>query len=312
MNLRNNLLTIFVLSICSSTFAQDFTTTVSGFDTIINLPEDPLNPNPFGFSGNSIGNNVEISSNTLLNVSNGSSVGTSLIVIDSTVNISGGTVGESFQTSGDSTINISGGTVGDLRVAFGSVANITEGTIGPLNVEFGAVNISGGSIGDFSQSFVGTVNISGGTVGDNFAALDGSTVNISGGTIGNFFNADFGSTINISGGTIGSDFTANSEVNIFGTEFFLNGDPLNDLILGQATGIFDLDEAGVLTGSLADGSSFEFDLIDDPNFQAIGSINSAAALTVTLVAVPEPGSGLTLATISIVLLSRRRKNAIRS
>ena len=163
----------------------------------------------------------------------------------------------------------------------------------PNQNEFGAVNISGGSIGDFSQSLVGTVNISGGTVGDNFAALDGSTVNIS-------------------GGTIGSDFTTNSEVNIFGTEFFLNGDPLNDLILGQATGIFDLDEAGVLTGSLADGSSFEFDLIDDPNFQAIGSINSAAALTVTLVAVPEPGSGLTLATISVFLLSRRRKKTLRS
>jgi len=269
VKLRNNLLTIFVLSICSSSFAQaqsgsDFD--VASFDTIINLP-----------------------------------------------NISGGTVGESFQTSGDSTINISGGTVGDLRVAFGSLANITGGTIGPLDVDFGAVNISGGSIGDFSQSFVGTVNISGGTVGDNFTALDGSTVNISDGTIGNFFNADFGSTINISGGTIGSDFTANSEVNLFGTEFFLNGNPLNELILGQATDIFELAETGVLAGSLADGSSFEFDLIDDPNFESIGGINSAeSTLTVTLVAVPEPGSGLTLAMISVLMLSRRRKKTLRS
>ena len=204
MNLRVNLLAIFVLSICSNyALAQ--------FDTVINLPENPDSPNPSGFSGNSIGRFSGISSNTQLNVSDGGSIGFQFDAgaedVSNTnieVNISGGRVGSFFNANSGSTVNISGG-----EVIFGFF-NANSGS---------TVNISGGTVGDnFNANSGSTVNISGGDPGEFFRANDGSEVNISGGAVGGVFNADSGSTVNISGGTIGNGFDANngSEVNISG------------------------------------------------------------------------------------------------
>ena len=67
MNLHNNLLAILFLVICS-TCAQ------AQFDTVINLP-DTDGTNPADFSGDSIGNNGQIFSNTQLNLSDGGSIG---------------------------------------------------------------------------------------------------------------------------------------------------------------------------------------------------------------------------------------------
>ena len=197
MNVRVNLLAIFVLSICSNyALAQ--------FDTVINLPENPDSPNPSGFSGNSIGGSSGISSNTQLNVSDGGSIASSFDAGDASstnveVNISGGTVGSSFDAFGSSTVNISGGTVGSNFNAF-----------------FSTVDISGGTVGSDFFALGSTVNISGGTVGSNFDAVGGSTVNITGGAFGNDFNVAYGST-----------------VNLFGTEFFLNGSLIDASTLGE-------------------------------------------------------------------------------
>ena len=109
MNVRVNLLAIFLLSICS-------TCAHAQFNTVINLPENPDSPNPSGFSGNSIGNNSGISSNTQLNVSDGGSIGFQFGAgardVPSTnveVNISGGTILTGFEANSGSTVNISGG-----------------------------------------------------------------------------------------------------------------------------------------------------------------------------------------------------------
>ena len=125
MNVRVSLLAIFVLSI-SSTCAH------AQFDTVINFPENPESPNPSGFSGNSIGSFSEISSNTQLNVSDGGSIGfffnagASFYVLDTNieVNISGGTVENGFNANSGSTVNISGGTIGDFDARSGSTVNI--------------------------------------------------------------------------------------------------------------------------------------------------------------------------------------------
>lgn len=241
MNLHNNLLAILFLVICS-TCAQ------AQFDTVINLP-DTDGTNPADFSGDSIGNNGQIFSNTQLNLSDGGSIGDGF---------------EAGDSSGSST-----------------------------NVE---------------------VNISGGTVGNAFGAFNGSAVNISGGTVGDNFEADAFSTVNISGGTVGDEFRAEffSTVNLFGTEFFLNGNPFDDLVLDEATTVIDRGEDVVLSGLLTDGTSFEFDL-NSSNVSGEDFFDDSATLTVTLAsAVPEPASGLTLATISILLLGRRQKPALRS
>ena len=149
MNVRVNLLAIFVLSICSNyALAQ--------FDTVINLPENPDSPNPSGFSGNSIGSFREISSNTQLNVSDGGLIGFGFDAgaedVPSTnveVNISGGEIGGSFDANDGSTVNISGGTVGSNFYAnSGSTVNISGGTVGRDSIAFGGstVNISGGVV----------------------------------------------------------------------------------------------------------------------------------------------------------------------
>ena len=323
MNLPSNLLTIFVLLICS-TCAQ------AQFDTVINLPEAPTNPNPSGFSGNSIGDNAEIFSNTQLNVSDGGSVGDFLNLSASDpsssnieVNISGGTIGEGFESGFGSTVNILGGIVDGFRVGTGSVANITDGSVEFLDVAGGTVNIfDEGRVRDFSEANGGTINITGGRIDNDFGVFSGSTLNIFGGFVGNIgasnstinisggslgaASAVSGSTVNISGGTIGSNFAADSgsEINVFGTEFFLSGTPVDNLVLGETT-ILELGEDVALSGLLADGTPFDFGNNSLPN----RGIRSGATLTVTLVGVPEPGSGLPLVMTSILSLSRRRKIA---
>ena len=109
MNVRVNLLAIIVLSICS-------TCAHAQFDTVINLPENLGSPNPSGFSGNSIGNDSGIPSDTQLNVSDGGSIGFRFDAgaeggssTNIEVNISGGEVGGLFDAFGGSTVNISGG-----------------------------------------------------------------------------------------------------------------------------------------------------------------------------------------------------------
>ena len=66
--------------------------------------------------------------------------------------------------------------------------------------------------------------------------------------------------MNINGGTLGVGFTADSgsEVNILGEQFFIDGLELDTLELGQAFTIFDRDVT--LSGILADGQQFSFEL----------------------------------------------------
>ena len=212
----------------------------------------------------SVGSGAEVA-NSEVNVSGGT-IGNNFGAFGGTVNISGGTVGSNFGANNGSEVNISGGSVGDgFDANSGSEVNISGGSVGDdFQAEFGStVNISEGEVGIFFNAGSGsTVNISGGTVGSNFNAPSGSTVNISGGAVGSNFIAGGGSTVNISGGTVGSNFFAlGSTVNLFGTEFFLNGSLVDTLTLGEPFTIFDRGEDVVLSGVFADGTLFDFDLI---------------------------------------------------
>ncbi|MEM9347173.1 MAG: PEP-CTERM sorting domain-containing protein [Planctomycetota bacterium] len=226
------------------------------------------------------------------------------------VNITGGTVSSNFSARAGSTVNISGGIVREgFAASPGSTVNISGGSVGQL---FGAfsrsvITISGGSIGGFFDARSGsTVNITGGTIGDGFDAQGGSTVNILGGSFGEQFEAQFNSTVNISGGSFGDGFDARSTstVNLFGTSFVLDGEELTGLAFNEAFTITDRDVT--LTGVLADGSAFEFDLNSVGSFSidSIDSFNPGATLTVTLV--PEPSS-LALLGLGGLLVARRRR-----
>ena len=144
------------------------------------------------------------------------------------------------------------------------------------------LNVSAGMVGrSFFAGFNSEVNISGGSVEDLFTAFSGSEVNISGGTVGDFFDANSGSEVNISGGTVGDFFDANSgsEVNILGSAFSINGEPLNMLQAGQPFTITGRDVT--LSGVLADGEPFSFDLNSTP-YSDQDFFSPDATLTVTL------------------------------
>ncbi|MEO0587285.1 MAG: hypothetical protein AAF078_06550 [Planctomycetota bacterium] len=312
---------VFVFSGAASDDLSDVTLTPASLPTPDTTPIVVDSANPVGPSGLRAGQtltlrdggtlnpNFAVIDNTALTVEGGF-VADGLEVAGSKVNITGGTVGERFHANAGSTVNISGGTVGDnfiarsrseVNISGGTVGddfsavgevNISGGTVGRFFDASGEVNISGGTVGNSSRALFGSeVNIFGGTVGDNFIANSRSEVNISGGFVGSGFLAHSGSTVNISGGTVGNFFNSfsGSEVNLLGLEFFLDGVELTGLSLQEPFEITDRGRDVALSGLLADGSAFSFDLnstFDPFVSREVDSFHPDATLTVTLV--PEP------------------------
>ena len=277
--------------------------------------------------GGSIGVFFQAFSGAEVNMSSGSIAGGFMAQSGSEVNISGGSVGSSFEAKSGSVVNISDGTfAGFFDARSGSEVNITGGNLGNdfdafsgsvVNISGGTftedctnlgcgfdalpgseVNISGGSLGIlFGTDSGSVVNITGGSFGAGFTAR--GEVNISGGSFGvptsifsrTGFVATFTSVVNISGGTFDNGFRASTSTvtNLFGSEFVLNGVPLDNLTIDEAfqivieNGYYNGEfNGGFLSGVLADGSTFGFDLSDFVN-----GYSDPATLTVTLVS-PEP------------------------
>lgn len=254
-------------------------------------------------SGGTVGGGLGISQ-TDVNVTGGHIIGLDAYS-GSIVSISSGTIG-GFDARPGSVTNVSGGQVNSIRVFPGSSVNISDGTVttitagDPNNNDSSAeVNITGGHIGNHFHIRGGTVNISGGLIGDHMVVDTDSVANITGGDIGDNFST-YNSEVNISGGRFGDRFDSDqSDINLFGRAFFLNGIEISDLIIGEAVGI--VDRGVTLSGILADGSDFSFDLnpfpvVDGDRFQSTG-------LTVTLV--PEPWSILMLIVGSLAFLYSR-------
>ena len=157
------------------------------------------------------------------------------------------------------------------------------GELNGLTAVGATLNVEGGILGNGAEVAGSTVNISGGEVGAVFDAEAGSQINISGGVVGSAFNAESGSEVNISGGTFGSNFDAfaDSVINLFGSNFVLDGVPLDGgLTTNSAFTVLDRDV--ILSGLLADGSPFSFDLTSF-NVDTEGYFDPDATLTVTLV-----------------------------
>lgn len=195
----------------------------------------------------------------------GGSVGQTLEAVNAHVHLQSGALGDDFATYNQSVVDIEGGTIGEgFRVFAGSVVNQTGGTIGEnFNVHDSSVtNIRGGTIQAGLNANPGSyVNISDGTVEGSVTVFEESHVNISGGEFLPEFRALVGSQVNISGGTFGDDFDANSgsSVNLYGRSFFLDGTEITSMLSG-ITPLNLTDRDKTLTGILADGSAFSFDL----------------------------------------------------
>ena len=181
----------------------------------------------------------------------------------------------SFISLAGSQVNIIGGST-DYPFAVGTPfivageANISlDAFVQSVNtVSSGVVNVSGGSVGLSEVSSDGVVNVSGGSV-DIVSAGSGGVVNVSGGSV-TFFAAQPGSVVNLSV-----------------QDAFLDGVVIPGLTRDSAFTI--LQRQGMLSGWLADGSEFSYEL--DPaaaNINLMRDLFSPdATLTVTLV--PPPG-----------------------
>ena len=317
----------------------------SSFDTVVNLPGNgltfiarnqsiggvPGQTNQFNISGGNVSSNFTADFGSEVNISSGADVSSTFTAIGSEVNISGGEVGLFFNANSGSVVNITGGEVGGgFDANPGSVINISGGNVAAINgggfnaFSGSIVNISGGDVGNnFEANSGSVVNVSGGNIGSPFRANFGSQVNISGGIFGANFEAFDGSEVNISGGVFGDNFDVSSgaSVNISGSLFLIDGVELNELLPSQAFTITDRDVT--LSGLLADGQSFSFDLNSiDATFtetEFFGGIpvesvfdvgddffDRGATLTVTLT-VPEPSSTGFIAALFALGFARRHR-----
>jgi len=234
----------------------------------------------------------------------------------------GDSIADGTVIASGSTVNVQGGTIGfgvDLADGF---LNIDSGNVavGATGISTGftnsnnQINLSGGNVGGFFQlTNSSDLAITGGQI-ESFGVFGtGTTADISGGTVTRFPDIFAGGVVNISGGDVFSVRVFDGgEVNFFGTEFFLDGVPIN-LAVGQQLTVSQRNVT--LSGQLADGSFIETDL--DTNFGGFFSDNpdgagADALVTVTAVApaVPEPGTAtIFLAAGAMMLIRRNRKLA---
>ena len=212
------------------------------------------------------------------------------------INISGGTI-SSFSASLDSVANITGGTVGGVGLAPGAELNVSGGNLGGFsgssrpNGLDSTFNLSGGVVDSISTGF-GVINVSGGEV--NSIRIEGGELNYSGGVIRDRRFLGGVETSETLERTLFS--VVPSDINLFGTEFFLDGVLIND----PNRFLIDRSLDGILSGRLFDGSAISLDLSQRDVF--------ADNTTLTVSVVPEPGSTLFLTLLTIGgLVGRRRK-----
>ena len=278
--------------------------TSAQFDTVINVPPDSapesigsntqfnLRDNgvlPFGFA---VGARDEASVNAELNIIGGETADF-LAYHGSTVNISGGTVGEFIKGDGGfyiydgSTVNISGGSINQTLSAF-------DGS---------TVNVSGGAMNGWTLSYGATLNISAGSM---FAleAIDASKVTITGGTFErpSFYDE---SDVTISGGAFGPT-RSEARITIRGGDFHFNSVPIAGLDDVGNTVPIDMASLGtdaVLSGTLVDGTPFAFSN-DDDNL-------SSSLITLEAAALPPNGAALVVASSDRLGQGIRRGQTLR-
>lgn len=197
---------------------------------------------------------------------------------------------------------------------------MTGGEVSLLDAT-GNVVIAGGAIENMVFRGAGFVEINGGTIGDDFevggvvvgALPDDPTgetvvgesgrVTIRGGSVGERMILRTGRTLDYAGGVIGDAIQAleGSQVRIRGTQFFVDGVEVS----WPAGGWHVVTQRDVvLTGQLASGESFRFDLNSLPGQ---GDYFSSGA-TVAVLLVPEPGAAIIAIQLMVVVVGVRRRS----
>lgn len=141
----------------------------------------------------------------------GGEVGGRLDVLEGGIaNIDGGSVGAGAKVGAGGQASISGNaTISDFNVRLGGRLEVSEEAVaGSVIVDGGELNVSGGSIRTLRSRGAGSVNVAGGEVGALAQLEEGSVLNLSGGRVGFRLGASSGSEVHVTGGSIADDFTA--------------------------------------------------------------------------------------------------------
>ncbi|MCH6256963.1 PEP-CTERM sorting domain-containing protein [Puniceicoccaceae bacterium K14] len=203
------------------------------------------------------------------------------ITVEGTADLSSGAFQMSGHTNGN-TLSITGGILGQLQ----------------LNSGLDTTTISGGEIASIALGNKAGVTVNGGKILGNLQATGSSSAaTINSGIFLGDVNVSNNSTLDILGGSFDPNSTlsvvGSSVVNIAGSNFLLDGEiiPL-DFIPST--------NAGLLTGTLADNSSFEMSV----------DVNNGGVINLT--AVPEPSTvAAIIAAAGLLLISnRKRKRAV--
>ena len=186
---------------------------------------------------------------------------------------------------GGQTLRLSNGGTLDTIFTASSSELIVDGGSTDHEIELvdSTFSMSAGQIDDL-DAFMGTsVELEGGTA-LSIEAFSGSSVTITGGDIRASMVAKSGSVVDLStsiSGTLSGN--AESDINLSGHEFFLNGVPIDGIVTGNP---FLINEREVfLSGTMLDGSTFS-KYITSGSGSGPGDLNSVAnqaRLTVTIV-----------------------------
>lgn len=208
-------------------------------------------------------------------------------------------------TFSEGRVNIRGGGLHDLRTD-GATISMQDGRVF-LDATDSTMEMAGGDLNELYANGSTTIVVHGGEL-QTYRLSDQSRITVYGGRynpsddhggrgIGpdaslTFHGGDLSAVLPVPGYTP-EPVTGAGLIEFVGSEFAVDGAPLTSMVLGES---IDIAERGVLlSGRLADGSSFEFPL-DWPD------------LTFRITSVPEPASAGCLAALALLAADRIRRS----
>lgn len=170
-----------------------------------------------------------------------------------------------------------------LRVDEGGVVGdyVTAGNGSRVEVN------AGGSIGDNFEAVGADVIVDGGEIGGQLDVFADATLTMQSGRIGVGGSRSgvlvLGGTLDLYGGEVASALVVENSgaLNVFGYDFTLSGEPIDELLLGEALSIPQRDGT-TLAGVLADGTPFDFKL-QQTTSRSFDIFSLDSMVTITLV-----------------------------
>ena len=206
-------------------------------------------------------------------------LGPDFAAVDATLNIEGGSMASNVEVV-SSTVTISDGVVPNLTAFSGSEINVSGGDVANVWLFESSAEISGVALDFLQVGFGSVVDFTDGTVGPDQGDNRGFGLS--------HLIVDADSTVNISGGRFGIvNVLQDGEFNLFVTEAFIDGAPIEGLSPGETRTISERGQQ-LLSGVLADGSEFLYLLNPLPLAVVGDTFDLGSTVTVTLApAVPE-------------------------